>query len=204
MHSQLWSYKEPLSEHIKSQLESLSQHLNLSEYNHLISDIEALLGTFIQEKKNESNAKNSINTNMRIRSALTKTQQLIVEVNEILSEECTDAVKMHLLENDEDKWLQLKVLELDLPNHLDSVEEILKYLNMLDSLKDVNNEIDKKRKNPQRIFFSQLNKVLIKYKIDVEKQTQNPTSSDINDIDYLYHSIMEQLDITKIDLNQIK
>ena len=199
MHSHIWSYKEPLSDYIKSQLESLSDHLNISEFNHLLSDIEIHLGSFVQEIKNQSNAANSINKNKRIKLALAKTQQLIVEINEILSEECADAVKMHLLENDEDKWLQLKVLELDLPNHMDSMDEILNYLEMLDSLKDMNDRADCKRKNPQLIFLSQLKKILSEYNIDTKKQSQNNALKNEDNVHYLYRLIMEQVGITKME-----
>jgi len=43
---------------------------------------------------------------------------------------------MFLLENNEDKWLKLKVLELDIPGHLDSLDEISNYLKMLTNLRE--------------------------------------------------------------------
>ena len=202
MRTHIWSYKEPLSDNIKSYLELLTEHLKRSERNQLITDIETHLGTYIQKKKSQLNFKSAIEKQRKIKSALDKTQQLLIEVNEILSEDCADALKMHLLENDEDKWLQLKVLELDLPNHLDSVDEIYNYLKMLDSLKDITDKDNTKKINPRHIFFCQFKKSLNAYDIEVKKQTKDEEYGNESKVHHLYRLIMEQAGVKTIEFSE--
>ena len=128
MSSHIWSYKEPLSDNIRSYIEAMTEHLKKSEYDQLITKLENQLGDFIQEEKNQLNAQNAIEKKEKITSILNHAQQLRVEINEIIDEEYADGTKVHLLENDEDQWLKLKVLELDLPNHQDSLDEIIIYI----------------------------------------------------------------------------
>lgn len=204
MSSHIWSYKEPLSDNIRSYIEAMTEHLKKSEYDQLITKLENQLGDFIQEEKNQLNAQNAIEKKEKITSILNHAQQLRVEINEIIDEEYADGTKVHLLENDEDQWLKLKVLELDLPNHQDSLDEIIIYLKMLDSLKDTVYKDNSKIPPPQQLFFSQFKKILNEYNINVEKFTHKNTSENENKVHHLYRLIMKQIGIKKIEVNEFK
>ncbi|MCW8928803.1 MAG: hypothetical protein OQL19_01040 [Gammaproteobacteria bacterium] len=185
MNAHIWSYREPLSEHIKSHIELLTEYLTKRERNQLIAEIENHLGSCIQEKKIQLNIKNSEEKKRKLSSILDNSQQFLVDMNNIISEEYADAAKVHLLENDEDKWLKLKVLELDLPNHLDSLVEIINYLEMLNSLKDVVYKETKDKRTPQHIFYCELKRIFNDYDLNKEENT----------IDQLYKLIMKQIGI---------
>ncbi len=171
MSASIWSCKESLSDDVNEQLEHLSQHLNNSDRQQLKTDIEALLGTYIQAKKNQSNQNDLFLTKEKTHSALTKTLQLKTELNELLDEQGAEELKLFLLENDEDQWLKLKVLELDMPGHLDSLDEISSYLEMLTGLREQAGMGKIKQNNACDLFLSQLTILLINYKInDIEVQ----------------------------------
>ncbi|MCP3850693.1 MAG: hypothetical protein GY694_10725 [Gammaproteobacteria bacterium] len=166
MSASIWSCKESLSDVVNEQLEHLSQHLNNSDRQQLKTDIEALLGTYIQAKKNQSNQNNLFLTKEKTHSTLTKTLQLKTELNDLLEEQGAEELKLFLLENDEDQWLKLKVLELDMPGHLDSLDEISSYLEMLTGLREQAGMDKIKQNNACDLFLSQLTILLRNYKIN--------------------------------------
>ena len=205
MNTNVWLYREPLSDDIKFYLERLAEHLKRSEYNQLIEELETHLGTYLHETKIQKYIKNATKQKEKIKSAMDKTQKLLVEVNEILSEQYGDAVKMYLLENDEDRWLKLKTLELDIPNHLDSLDEIFDYLIMLDSLKDIAYSIHGKNSvNPRHVFFCHFKKTLNDYGIEFTKYTKNKSGGNESRVHRLYRLIMKQVGVKTKEFDEFK
>jgi len=185
MSASIWSCKESLSDDVSEQLEHLSQHLHSNDRQQLKTDIEALLGTYIQTKKNQSNQNNLLLTKEKTQSALTKTLQLKTELNDLLAEQGAEELKLFLLENDEDQWLKLKVLELDMPGHLDSLDEISNYLEMLTGLREQAGMDKIKQNNACDLFLSQLTILLSNYKINEINQTK---------VQLFYQQLMAQAD----------
>ena len=201
----IWLYKEPLSENIKFYLERLAGHLEKSEFNQLVGDLESHLGSYLQEEKIKKNIKNADKQKLEIKSAMKKTKDLLVEVNKIMSEQYGDAAKTYLLEHDEDKWLKLKTLELDLPNHLDSLNEIFNYLILLNSLKNLAyKKHGKSSFKPRNIFFCRFKKTLNDYGIEVTKYRRNKTAGNESRVHRLYRLIMEQVGVKTKEFDEFK